>query len=89
MQPSFLDRIFRDDKGEFVIGQMPNLPIIIWFVASILKLVFPKGNIYAGLDFVAAASLTIWSLLEIFQGVNYFRKGLGIVVLISLIASKI
>lgn len=83
------DKFFRDDKGEFVIAQPPNLPIIVWFTASILKLVFSKGDLYTGLDFVAVASLTIWSFLEIFQGVNYFRKGLGVVVLIGLIASKI
>ena len=84
-----LDKIFRNDKGEFVIAQPPNLPLIIWFIASLLKLVFPKGDLYTGLDFLAVGSLTIWSFLEIFQGVNYFRKGLGIVVLIGLIASKI
>ena len=89
MNNTFLDTIFRDDKGEFVIIQPPNLLIIIWFTASILKLVFPKGDLYTGLDFVAVGSLTIWSFLEIFQGVNYFRKGLGVVVLIGLIASKI
>lgn len=89
MNNTSLDKIFRDDKGEFVIVQPPNLPIIIWSTASILKLVFPKGDLNTGLDFVATASLTIWSFLEIFQGVNYFRKGLGVVVLIGLIASKI
>ena len=89
MNNTSLDKIFRDDKGDFVIAQPPNLPITIWFAASILKLVFPKGDLYTGLDFVAVASLTIWSFLEIFQGVNYFRKGLGVVVLIGLIASKI
>lgn len=86
---TFFDQIFRDDKGNIVIAQPPNLPLIIWFAASVIKLAFPQGNIYAGLDFVAVASLTVWSLLEIFQGVNYFRKGLGVVVLIGLVASKI
>ena len=89
MNNTFLDKFFRDDKGEYVIAQPPNLPIIIWFTASILKLVFPRGNLYTGLDFVAVISLIIWSFLEIFQGVNYFRKGLGVFVLIGLIASKI
>ncbi|MCY7336444.1 MAG: hypothetical protein LH613_09580, partial [Chamaesiphon sp.] len=69
MKKTSLDKIFRDDKGDFVIAQPPNLPIIIWFTASILKLVFPQGDLYTGLDFVAVASLTIWSFLEIFQGV--------------------
>ena len=61
-----LDTIFRDEKGEFVIIQPPNPPIIIWSTASILKLVFPKGDLYTGLDFIAVGSLTIWSFLEIF-----------------------
>jgi len=89
MKKTSLAKIFRDSKGKFVIGQPPNLLIIIWFIASILKLVFPQGDLNTGFDFVATTSLIIWSFLEIFQGVNYFRKGLGLVVLISLIASRI
>jgi hypothetical protein len=34
-----------------------------------------------------AAALIIWSLLEIFRGVNYFRRVLGLVVLLVTVAS--
>jgi hypothetical protein len=89
METTLFDRIFRDQEGKVVLGQMPNLPIIIWTVASLLKLVFTTGSINFGLDIVASVSLITWAVLEIFQGVNYFRKALGLIVLIGLIASKI
>jgi hypothetical protein len=41
------------------------------------------------LDILASSSLFIWAIQELFQGVNSFRRGLGLIVLISLIASKI
>ena len=89
MNNAFLDNFFRDKNGEIVIGQPPNLPIIIWLVASLLQLVFKTGQIHSGLDILATGSLLVWSILELFQGVNYFRRTLGLIVLISLVASKI
>jgi hypothetical protein len=89
MNNAFLDNFFRDKNGEIVIGQPPNLPIIIWLVASLLQLVFKTGQVNSGLDILATGSLLVWSILELFQGVNYFRRTLGLIVLVSLVASKI
>jgi hypothetical protein len=89
MDSNFFNRFFRDANGEIVIGQMPNLPIIIWLLASLVKVVYPTGKINLGLDLVATSSLFIWSIGEIAQGVNYFRRSLGLVVLIWLMATKI
>jgi hypothetical protein len=89
MNNAFLDNFFRDRNGEIVIGQPPNLPIIIWLVASLLQLVVKTGQIHLGLDILATGSLFVWAILELFQGVNYFRRTLGLIVLISLLASKI
>jgi hypothetical protein len=89
MNNAFLDNFFRDKNGEIVIGQPPNLPIIIWLAASLLQLVFKTGQVNLGLDILATGSLFVWSILELFQGVNYFRRTLGLIVLISLVASKI
>ncbi len=86
---TLFDKIFRDSEGKIVIGQMPNLPLIVWMVASLLKLVFTKGQIYTGLDAVAFGSLFTWAWEELFQGVNYFRRALGLGVLIGVIASRI
>jgi hypothetical protein len=89
MHNTLFDKLFRDGNGEIVIGQMPNLPIIIWVIASLLQSVYKTGKINLGLDILASGSLFVWAIQELFQGVNYFRRGLGLIVLIGLIISKI
>jgi hypothetical protein len=86
---TWFDRFFRDKDGNIVIAQMPNLPISIWAIASLFRLIFTTGKINLGLDLVATTSLLIWSLLELFQGVNYFRRSLGFIVIVSLLVPKI
>lgn len=88
MQNTLFDKIFRDSEGNIVIAQMPNLPIILWVTASLLKLVFPTGEINTGLDALAFGSLFTWAWLELFQGVNYFRRALGLGVLIGVMVSR-
>ena len=89
MQNTLFDKTFRDSDGNIVLAQMPNLPIILWGAASLLKLVFTTGEINTGLDVVAFGSLFTWAWEELFQGVNYFRRTLGLVVLIGIVASKV
>jgi hypothetical protein len=83
------DRIFRDDSGNIVIGQKPNLPIILWGLASLLQIIFTTGPLNTALNLFATGALLIWAGQELWQGVNYFRRGLGLLVLIGLITSKI
>jgi len=89
MENTLVDKTFRDSEGKIVIAQMPNLPLIVWIVTSLLTLVFTTGKINAVLDLLATGSLFTWAWLEIFQGVNYFRRALGVSVLIGLIVLKI
>jgi hypothetical protein len=89
MESTFFDRVFRDREGKIVLVQLPNLTISVWAVASLLKLILTTGKINLGLDVVAFGSLFTWAWEEIFQGVNYFRRALGLLVIIGLIASKI
>ncbi|MGV0028244.1 hypothetical protein [Phormidesmis priestleyi] len=89
MENTLFDRTFRDSDGNIVIAQMPNLPILVWITATLLKLVFTTGNIHSGLDAIAFGSLFTWAWQELFQGVNYFRRSLGLVVLVGAIASRL
>jgi hypothetical protein len=89
MEKTLFDKIFRDSNGDLVIAQAPNLPIIVWGVASLLKLIFTSGSINVGLDLVAFGSLFTWAWEELFQGVNYFRRALGFVVLVGFVGSRI
>ena len=88
MNNTLFDKIFRDSDGNIVVAQLPNLPIIVWITASLLKLVFTTGEINTGLDALAFGSLFTWAWLELFQGVNYFRRALGLGVLIGVMVSR-
>ena len=89
MKDSLLDKTFRDSSGQIVIAQMPNLPLLVWIGATLLKLIFTSGQIYSILDAIAFGALFTWAWEELFQGVNYFRRGLGLLILISTIGSRI
>lgn len=89
MEDTLFNRTFRDSDGNIVIAQPPNLPITVWITATLLKLVLTSGNIYTALDAIAFGSLFTWAWLELFQGVNYFRRSLGLVVLLGVIASRL
>ena len=89
MENTLLDRVFRDDEGNIVIAQPPNLPLIVGVVTSLLQIIFNTGKINLGLELIAFGSLFTWAWEELFQGVNYFRRALGLFVLVGLIAWKI
>ena len=89
MENTFFNQVFRDDEGKIVLGQPPNLLIIVWITVTLLKMIFATGKINTGLEVIAFGTLFTWAWEELFQGVNYFRRALGFIVLISLIVSKI
>ncbi|MBW4442737.1 MAG: hypothetical protein KME10_16180 [Plectolyngbya sp. WJT66-NPBG17] len=89
MENSLFDRTFRDSEGNIVIAQKPNLPILIGGTATLLQLIGFEGKIQTGLGLVAFGTLFTWAWLELFQGVNYFRRSLGLIVLVSLLVSRL
>ncbi|NEQ30011.1 MAG: hypothetical protein F6K04_03260 [Leptolyngbya sp. SIO4C5] len=89
METTLFDRIFRDSSGDIVIAQPPNPPILTWLAATLLNLLPTSGNVQAGLEAIAFGALFTWAWMELFQGVNYFRRSLGLLVLLGAIASKL
>jgi hypothetical protein len=85
-QATLFDRTFRDREGNIVIGQMPNLPILVGSAATFLLFVLPSGKIQTAFALVAFGTLFTWAWQELFEGVNYFRRSLGLMGLVSLIA---
>ena len=88
MDNTFFNQVFCDRNGKIVMAQMPNLPLVIWIAACLLQMPFSTGKINTGLDLIAFGSLFTWAWEELFQGVNYFRRTLGLIVLVGLVASK-
>lgn len=89
MDNSLFDKTFRDSEGNIVIAQWPNLPLIVAIASSLLTLVFDSGNLYQLADAIAFGSWFTWGWLEIFDGVNYFRRALGLVVTIGIVALRV
>ncbi len=88
-ETTLFDRTFRDSEGKIVLAQMPNLPILVWLGATLLNLIPSTGNIHIGLDALAFGSLFTWAWLELFQGVNYFRRTLGFIVLVGALVFRL
>jgi hypothetical protein len=89
MENSLLDKTFRDSEGNIVIAQPPNLPLLVGVTATFLKLIVKSGNIHTGLDAIGFGFLFTWAWLELSEGVNYFRRALGGLVLVGLIALRL
>jgi len=56
--------------------------------ATSLQLILPNGDLKTGVDLVAFGALFTWAWQEMFEGVNYFRRALGLVVLVGMLALK-
>jgi len=78
--PSLWDKFWRDKNGQVVIVQMPNIWLIAWLVLEVVSLLSFSHSVELITWWVASAALGIWSLLEIFRGVNYFRRVLGLLI---------
>jgi len=89
MENKIFNNIFHDSEGNIVLAQTPNLPLIVWGVASLLQLIFTTGKVHIGLELLTFGALFTWAWLELFDGVNYFRRTLGLLVLIVAIAARI
>jgi hypothetical protein len=85
---SLWDKIWKDKNGHVVIWQMPNVWIIGWAVLTTVSLFF-IGRTADVISGVASVSLVVWSVLEILRGTNYFRRFLGLIVIIYAVAALI
>lgn len=84
MKSTSVMQFFKDKQGRIVIFQAPNSPLIGWFIFTLLSLLWstnqPKIDyLFAMLSF---GFIFTWAWLEITSGVNYFRRALGLIVLI-------
>lgn len=67
---------------------MPNLPILFWGVFVLLQHFVQRESWHTALGWLSFASIVTWAVLEIVYGVNYFRRALGLVVLVVVLTSK-
>jgi hypothetical protein len=66
----------------YPIVQFPNAPLILGFVSGLLAQ-HSHGREHAYAQAVSYLAVAIWAYLELFQGVNAFRRLLGMAYTIS------
>jgi hypothetical protein len=66
----------------YPIVQFPNAPLILAFVAGMVAQ-YSRGREHSGAQAVSYLSMAVWAYLELFQGVNTFRRLLGLVYTVS------
>jgi hypothetical protein len=84
MARSLFSKWFEDSEGHLALGALPNAPLITGFVSSLLAVV-SDGNFAVFMRIISFGAFFAWAWLEIFQGVNYFRRVLGAVVICFLL----
>lgn len=77
----FVDR----SSGRIVIGQKPNVLMLVFIAATAARLASPGGSASRGAAVRAtqAGALLLWSLDEMLRGVNPFRRLGGALVLVA------
>jgi len=80
--------IFKDSNGKIVIAQKPNLPLVVWLVSVVVLYLPLRDSLVAFFSLVSFGALFTWAWLEIFSGVNLFRRLLGIIVMTVLLVSR-
>lgn len=79
---------FRDRRtGRIVIAQRPNAPLAIWIVATVIAF-FVHGTVHTVVSVVGTVALVIWAIDELARGVNPWRRALGAVVLLVIVATR-
>ena len=59
--------------SRFVLVQFPNAPLLVGLLGVVL-----------GVDWLATVGLCVWALMELIGGVNWFRRVLGLTLLLVL-----
>ncbi len=83
-----MQNLFKDKDGRVVLFQKPNVPIIVWAISMVITRL-SHGTVQARFQLLAFIALATWAVMEMLWGVNTFRRILGAVVLLAIVAGKL
>ena len=82
------NKFWYDSSGKLSLIELPNIPLLLgglFLIASKLGAHTKLATTFSNLEF---GFLFVWCWLEITTGKSYFRKILGIIVLVAIIYSR-
>ena len=81
-----LQWFFTDKHGHVIIAQLPNPPLLV-AIAGFIGAHLLRGSAARWSYLIESAGLLVWAWLELYAGDSYFRRLLGFVVLVSMLAT--
>lgn len=85
---TFSEKFWENDHGQVVVWQKPNKLLYTWAICTFINLYVPLGWAVTLLGIVGLIALIAWAVMEIYSGVNYFRRLVGALVILILIFSR-
>jgi hypothetical protein len=85
---SFIEKLWQDKNGHQALIQKPNIPLISWFVFSVIGMILPDGRMADISQVISFGFLFTWAWLEVYSGNTYLRRVLGAIILVFIIYSR-
>ena len=86
---SFDDKFWHDKHGKFVAWQKPNVFLWVWIATAAISFFMQTNSLEKVVGDIGLVAILIWAVLELFRGVNYFRRTLGFCVLLLIAVSHL
>lgn len=74
---------FKDSNGKLAVWQWPNVPLIGWMLFKVFSIILSSPSIKNWSENLSTAFLFTWAYLEITGGTSYFRRFLGVLVMVA------
>jgi hypothetical protein len=82
----FWDKFWKDKHGHFVVWQTPNPALWVWIASIVITFILPDGAVADVVGWIGKIAILIWAALELIWGASYFRRLLGLAVLLLPVA---
>ena len=79
--------LFTDGKGNVAVWQKPNLSILSWALFKVSSYAVNSPRLKDSSAKTSTALLLVWAYRESTQGINYFRRALGFLILCTVICN--
>ena len=86
---TFIEKCYKNKQGNIILAQKPNFPIVVWLISMAITLIVKNGAVHNLFAVLAFGAIFTWAWLELFHGDTYFRRLLGLVVLVATIYNRI
>ena len=85
---SFIEKCYKDKEGRVVVTQIPNTALVVFVLSSVVTHI-TQGTVNQIAELVAFGTIFTWAWLEVFQGVNYLRRALGLAILVLIVVNRV